>query len=194
MMAVMLRVKMGCKRWVVTCAFVILAFGCLLHNSAYSEEMQKLQELDVQAPLSAPFTLELQGLQKAQRSSAGEVGKPYLLHLWATWCGPCRLELPQLAQFMQDHPGVPIVPVAVESGTPERVEAFLERLALPHFPVWVGDHAVVQTALSHLSDVGLPITLLVDGHGRVRAVSDGGIEWQDPQADHALQTLLREVQ
>lgn len=182
------------ERWIVTFSAAILAIGGVLHNSARAEEMQKLQELDVQAPLSAPFTLNVQGLKHTQHSPAMPAGKPYLLHLWATWCGPCRLELPQLMQFMREHPAQPILPVAIDSGDPERVESFLQRLSLHDFPVWVGDQSVIQAALSKLSETGLPMTLLIDGQGRIRAVSDGGIEWQAPQTDSALQTLLREAQ
>lgn len=191
MMAVMLTFWKKKRRWVRTISAAILATGAVLHNCATAEEMQKLQELTVQAPLSAPFTLKLQGPDHTQRLTPS--GKPYILHLWATWCGPCRLELPKLSHFIQAHPDLPVVPVAVESGAPERVAAFTQRLSLQGLPIWVGEQSAIQSALSHLKDTGLPMTVLVDSQGRIRAVSDGGIAWDSPDSQQSLQQLLREA-
>ncbi|MXV44548.1 redoxin domain-containing protein [Saccharibacter sp. 17.LH.SD] len=178
-----------------TYSVAILAAGSVLYNSAQAEELQKLQELEVQAPLSAPFTLSLMGENQAKETLPLKAGQPYLLHLWATWCVPCREELPQLAAFLKAHPDLPIVPVAMDSGTPERVRAFVQqRLHLEAFPVWTADKHQVHQALARLSEPGLPMTLLVDAQGRIRAVSDGGVAWNAPDATQTVTHLLKEAQ
>lgn len=180
-------------RWTCTLSVVILTIGTLLYNSAHAEEMQKIQELTISPPLSTPFDLPLRNSDLLTRTSAIAKGKPYLLHLWAVWCGPCRMELPRLASFLDKNPDIPIIPVALDSGAPEHISIFTQHLKLQHFPIWAGDKGVLQKALLPIGDPGLPVTLLVDGHGQIRTVSDGGLDWSASDAKKEVQKLLSEV-
>jgi thiol-disulfide isomerase/thioredoxin len=107
--------------------------------------------------------LVLGSLDGKSVSLAGFAGKPTVVNLWATWCPPCRREMPALQQAQAANPDVNIVFVnqGEESAT---IAAFLDRegLALRH--VLVDPQASVGAALGHSA---LPTTLFFDEHGRL---------------------------
>lgn len=89
-------------------------------------------------------------------------GRPLVLNLWATWCGPCRAEMPVLAAAQAAHPGVRFV-FANQGESPEAVRRYLaaERLAL--HDVWLDRAGALGPAVGSR---GLPTTLFYDAAGR----------------------------
>ncbi len=118
---------------------------------------------------------------------AGEVftrafaGKPFVVNLWATWCGPCREEMPAFAQVQLDRPDVPIVFVNQGEGE-ARVRGYLSTLrrvgaatapggdALPLRHVWLDVDSGLGRAIESR---GLPTTVFVDAQGRVVHIHAG---------------------
>ena len=140
--------------------------------------------------VSAPVGFVLSGPDGAHDVLASRRGAPFLLHVWATWCSPCRHELPGLAAFMTAWgPDCPVVPVAVSSGSPEEIRAFLERNDLGGLPVWTmaGEELKVWSANRALA---IPVTFLIDGAGRIRATAAGSLDWAAPEAPAALRRVL----
>ncbi|WP_166651604.1 MULTISPECIES: TlpA disulfide reductase family protein [Acetobacteraceae] len=181
-----------------TCAvlagWLSVAAAGLWHNCVRAEALQSLQELEPEPALSAPVTLAIAGLGGTKASLPMKAGKPYMLHLWATWCTPCREELPQLAAFLDRNPDLPVIPVALDSGSPEHVQAALPRLHAEGLPVWTAERQAVDPFLKSLREPGLPMTLLIDAQGQVRAISDGGVEWKDAAAASTVRSLLHQVE
>jgi thiol-disulfide isomerase/thioredoxin len=106
-------------------------------------------------------------------------GRPFVVNLWATWCAPCREEMPAFAQAQLDRPQVPIV--FVNQGEPEaRVRGYLSTLprvdpaAAPGAPplrhVWLDVDSSLGRAIESR---GLPTTVFVDAQGRVARIHAG---------------------
>jgi thiol-disulfide isomerase/thioredoxin len=96
-------------------------------------------------------------------------GKPTVVNLWATWCPPCRREMPALQQAQAAHPGVHFVFVnqGEEAGA---IAAFLEKEELALVNVLVDPQSSVGAALGH---GGLPTTLFFDASGRLAGIRVG---------------------
>jgi len=103
---------------------------------------------------------------------ASFAGKPLVLNMWATWCGPCRIETPQLMALADKYRarGLAVVGLNVDD-TPEAVRAFADELKV-NYPMLIG---VGQTAL--LEAVGyegeLPLSLLIKPDGTIDEIVVG---------------------
>lgn len=87
-------------------------------------------------------------------------GRPVLLNFWATWCEPCRSELPELQAIAGDG-CIAVVGIAVNSGTRDEVAAFAHTHGLD-YPILMGDARVMHD----YSVREIPRSLLFDTHGR----------------------------
>ena len=135
------------------------------------------QHLDGQVP---PLSLRTRdGDQFVLRG----VERPTLVHFWATWCPPCRAELPALLALPEEHP-VDVVAVALDKEWVD-VDLFLGGRAPPG--VFLGDSAEIERALGVRS---LPVTYLVGPKTRLRLLFDGARDWRDSRF---LSTWLQEI-
>lgn len=105
-----------------------------------------------------------------QRVGLGEMrGRPVVLNFWASWCAPCRTEMPVLSQSAKAHSGqVGFLGVDVRDSD-GAARAFLEQTA-PTYPVGI---AVSGTPSAYGVDAALPQTFFIDQRGRVQAHSAG---------------------
>lgn len=90
-------------------------------------------------------------------------GQPVILNFWATWCGPCKAEIPELNRFAAAHPDVKLLGVAVDSGTLPVLERASEQLGI-QYPVLRGNSGVQQ----RYGVRSVPTTFLVDADGIIR--------------------------
>jgi thiol-disulfide isomerase/thioredoxin len=107
---------------------------------------------------------------------------PAILHFWATWCLPCRAELPALDRFAadlaRDGAARRLVVLSVDSIPFERVEAFLaSELGLSAVKTW---QFVGGDPGSAFRILGYPTTLLVDADRRIARRFPGPVDWDDP--------------
>ena len=122
------------------------------------------------APSAAPLPpLTLSSLEGRSVSLADFAGKPTVVNLWATWCPPCRREMPALQQAQAANPDVNIVFVnqGEEAAT---IVAFLDRQGLALSNVLVDPQSSTGAALGHSA---LPTTLFFDAHGRLASTRIG---------------------
>ncbi len=133
--------------------------------------------------------LELQDLAGVRQSLASLRGRIVVLNFWATWCAPCRQEMPALAGVQSRFGawGVQVVGASVDApGDRAQVEAFARKLEV-NFPVWVG--AGTEDMVRFGLPPALPGTVILDREGRVVARFPRAVRDKDLAA--AIEPLLR---
>lgn len=123
----------------------------------------------LQPPRPPLPALTLQSLNGPPLALSSLRGQPLVLNLWATWCPPCRRELPMLIQAAQQRTGARIVLVNEGEAAP-RVAAYLQREQLGKPDVLLDPDSRL---LSHYQSPGLPTTLFIAADGSVRRVHIG---------------------
>lgn len=107
-------------------------------------------------------------------SLEGARERPVLLHLWATWCGPCRAELPAILEYGAKQP-VDVIAVSVDDHFESIQRYFSGRI--PTEVVWDKDIQLEPK----LGVRSLPTTFLVDTQGRARLRWNGAQDWRAPE-------------
>ncbi|MEO6929011.1 MAG: TlpA disulfide reductase family protein [Casimicrobiaceae bacterium] len=134
---------------------------------------------------SATLRLALADLRGNPVDLARYRGKTVLVNFWATWCVPCREEMPSLAALAKTS-GIAVLAVDVGE-TASRVERFLARYP-SDLPILLDAHGEVAEAWS----VSVyPSSYIIDGEGRVRAYIAGALDWQDPSVVRQVETAAR---
>jgi thiol-disulfide isomerase/thioredoxin len=116
-------------------------------------------------------------------------GKVVVLNLWATWCGPCRKEMPSLdrlqAKFGGD--GVVVLPLSLDRGELSRIQAFYDEVGIQNLQIYRDP----KGAASHvLGAFGLPTTVVLDRDGREVGRVLGPAEWDGDEALATLRAVL----
>lgn len=112
-------------------------------------------------------------------------GKIVVLNLWATWCPPCRAEMPDLAHLARAYAGNGVVVVGVDQGeSAGRAAAFAHSLRID-YPIWIDD---AQRYGRTFTALGLPTTVFIGRDGIVAHGVDGALTYR--QMQEALTPLL----
>jgi len=136
-------------------------------------------EMDNELPSKKPAlvdfpapNLQLHDLTGQPVSLADYRGQVVLVNNWATWCPPCRQEMPILEAYYRDHRDQGFTVVAIDAGDPvEIVEDFVSRYNMS-FPVWVDPGS---TALNSFRNNYLPSSYLINEQGQVMMVWSGAV-------------------
>lgn len=118
-------------------------------------------------------------------------GKVVLVNFWATWCPPCRKELPSMQRLWVKLRDEPFALHAIDTGeTVEEILPFVFATGIElTFPILLDrDNATLKS----WPVVALPTTFVVDKRGRVAYRSVGGREWDDPRLIEELRRLMQE--
>ena len=128
--------------------------------------------------------LVLQDIQGKQVSLQQLQGKPAVVNMWATWCAPCRREMPLLQQAQKNHPEVQFVLVNQGEKAPA-VTAYLQKNQVGVAHVWLDEAMQARSALPYQ---GLPSTYFLNKKGEIVAHSLGEIKHEQ------LEQYLQQVQ
>jgi thiol-disulfide isomerase/thioredoxin len=115
----------------------------------------------------APQELALRDLAGEERRLEEYRGKVVVLNFWATWCVPCREEMPMLERVAQQYAARGVVIVGASADAPEtqeKIAPFVAELALT-FPIWTG--ATTEHMQAFELGTALPATVLLDRDGRI---------------------------
>lgn len=98
-------------------------------------------------------------------------GKVVLLNFWATWCGPCRIEIPWFTEFERKHKdqGFAVLGVSMDDGGWDEVKPYL-RNAKVNYRILMGDH---QVAMLYGGVEALPTSFMIDREGKIASVHVG---------------------
>lgn len=112
--------------------------------------------------------------------------KPMVLNLWATWCGPCRKEMPALQSLEKklEGSGISVVALSVDDDV-KLMEEFLRKYAI-ELPTPVAESA--SDAFQQLDAIALPVTYYVAADGQIVGKYVGAREWDRPEA---MQDVLK---
>ena len=164
---------------------IVIFFGFLKDDTA--PKVSDLNQESVPQPvpsLDAPAPgFELTSLTGESIQLADYGGKPILLNFWATWCAPCRLEMPAFQSRFDKYQGELAVVAVNNAESPEDVQAFVDELNLT-FDILLDPEAEVQRLYLVR---GYPTSVLIDANGIIR-IQHIGLMTED-QLDSYLQEL-----
>jgi len=110
-------------------------------------------------------------------------GKPVVLHFWATWCEPCKKELPYYNKFIASNSDIVHVALTPDGTTKEKIVAFFAQNGLKNIPVMTDDSGII----SKFFDVkAFPTTLFINKEGVLVGRVIGIVDWQDPKTMELL--------
>lgn len=117
-------------------------------------------------------------------------GRTVLLNLWATWCAPCRKEMPQLEALQKNLGGkdFEVVALSVDRAGLPATRKFLDDIKVSALATYVDSTAKMGTVLKA---VGLPTTLLIDRDGREVGRLVGPAEWDSADAKRLIEATIK---
>jgi thiol-disulfide isomerase/thioredoxin len=118
-------------------------------------------------------------------------GRVALVNLWATWCGPCRAEMPHLAKLQELYGSdqFEVVALSVDLKGAEASSAFLKDIKADNLALYVDQTA---KAMNKLGAYGLPLTVLVDRQGREIGRLLGPADWAGEEAKRLIEAAIAE--
>ena len=175
-------------------AFVALLAGALFYAARFPAGEQQppgtragAVTADLDGPIYTSFTLN--DIDGNPREFSEWAGRPRLLNFWATWCAPCRREIPLLKTFQseQAEDGILVMGIAVDF--PDDVRAYAEAAEF-NYPILVGEQDAMAVAESSGIDfIAMPFTMIVARDGRYLGAYLGELHRQ--QLDDIAGVLAR---
>ncbi len=147
-------------------------------------DMKKLMLLDAAVPVPEAVLLDA---EDGTHALADYKGKWVVLNFWATWCAPCRREMPSLERLQAAMPELAVVPVATGRNAVEGIKRFFEEAGVTTLPILRDP----QSRLAHAMHVmGLPVTVILNPEGQEVARLIGDAEWDSDSAKAVLGALM----
>ena len=156
------------KKWIITLIILGMVgyavYGFVSKEDSTVVEQGGQQQETLKVGTVAP-DFELQTLDGETVKLSDFRGEKVLLNFWASWCGPCRSEMPDMQKFHEEHDDVTILAVNLtETETkPESVDEFLEEYGIT-FPILSDVNSDVSTMYKALA---LPTSYLIDSEGKI---------------------------
>jgi len=178
----------GRKQLAVACVVIAIAVTIAYGATRYLRKEIFPVELGSKAPDFTAFTLD--SVPRPKRLSDYR-GKVLMINVWATWCLPCRVEMPSIEALNKDYAakGLKILAVSIDDpGTDSTIRSFVRQYGLTfeilHDP---------QGKITELYDIGgYPETFIVGKDGVIRKKLMSATDWNSPEARSLVDRLLTE--
>ncbi|WP_341368159.1 TlpA disulfide reductase family protein [Yoonia sp. BS5-3] len=158
------------------------------NNAAEALREGDMRKLIFHSAPMASSDVAFLGEDGAEMTLADYQGKYIVLNFWATWCAPCRHEMPQLSQLQTMLGGDDLEVVTIATGRNPRpgMERFFNEIGVDNLPL----HTDARQSLARsLGVLGLPVTIILDPAGNEVARMQGDADWSSENAVAILQTL-----
>jgi len=174
------------QQWGVVLGVVLLLGGGLLAATRYLGDEIFPVSVGSAAPAFAAQTLDAPGRTKTLADYKGQV---VLLNVWATWCGPCRVEMPSMQALHEAYgpKGLKIVAVSIDDpGAEETIRAFAREYGLT-FEILHDPSGAIQKSYQ---TTGVPETFVLGRDGVIRKKVIGAADWDSPPNRALVAQLL----
>ena len=165
-------------------AAVIVAIICAIAGSLffYNQQPQVAEPVTTAVESAVAETtlvaFELDGLDGNKRQFSEWEGKHRIINFWATWCAPCRREIPLFKAFQDQHGADDFQVIGIAVEFPEPVIAYAEETQF-NYPILVGEQDAMAVAESSgISFIGLPFTMIVAKDGTLVGAHMGEVHQQ----------------
>jgi thiol-disulfide isomerase/thioredoxin len=170
---------------VVYTAFLIGANAALADVAALRDgDMKKLAFHETPAPVPETGLVDA---DDAPRALAEYRGKWVVLNFWATWCAPCRHEMPSLDRLQAAVPEIAVVPVATGRNSVTGIRKFFEEVSIANLPILRDPTSELARGMHVL---GLPVTVILNPEGQEIARLIGDAEWDSDSARAIMAALV----
>ncbi|MEE9444636.1 MAG: TlpA disulfide reductase family protein [Cocleimonas sp.] len=157
---------------------------------ALSSSLQAAELKKVEGDVATP-ALKLESLKGDILDLKDEAGKVVLVQFWATYCTPCRVEMPSMNNLIKklEAEKVPFKIIAVNMGeTKEEVQKFVDEVK-PEFTILMDEKGENVQAWNVFA---APSNFVIDTKGKIRYTLYGGVEWDSEEITKAIQDLAAE--
>ena len=145
-----------------------------------------MAKLTLAEPVALPEAALL-SMTDEEASLAAFRGQWVVLNFWATWCGPCREEMPSLDRLQAAMPDLAVVPVATGRNPPEVIARFWEEAAIAHLVTLRDPKSLLAR---QIGVAGLPVTLILNPEGQEVGRLIGDAAWDGAEAQAVLKALM----
>jgi thiol-disulfide isomerase/thioredoxin len=173
----------------VALAALVAGYWFGQHKQANTAENNSEQVLTSSTPARL-IDFSLPDIEGKSRKLSEWQGQVIILNFWATWCPPCRDEIPMFLEFYEKlHPrGLEIIGVAIDKK--EDVETYMDTMLID-YPVLMGDEATLTLMRRYGNRVGsLPYNVLINRNGKILHTKKGS--YTHPELETLLKPLFKE--
>jgi peroxiredoxin len=116
-------------------------------------------------------------------------GQVIILNFWATWCAPCRVEMPSFEKLYRRYrsEGITVLAVTLDKNSGQKVKSFVDKYGLS-FPILLDEKSKAERLYPSMT---IPFTYVIDRKGRVVARVDGAKNWESNETFEAIEYLLK---
>lgn len=125
----------------------------------------------------------LHGLFGKTKKFSDYKGKPLIINVWASWCGPCRAEMGSLERLARRYNGKQFNVIGISTDDDHKAAAAFIRQSKISFENFIDSNVFLENMLGANT---IPLTILVDAQGRVLEKARGAYEWDSPEIVNAI--------